>query len=1069
MTQRDRQASARNIDTPPPEARSWSGSLSTEATAAAQAPALLWERIFRAAAPDEQERLLSLARQQGVLFSYQLPPSRGAANGDQPAHAQVLSGRLDCWAPVRVQPFALHDADLDPIQREAVAKALQTPDLCLIQGLPGTGKRRVAAEIIHQAVARGERVLLLARRAGALDALLEPVAASSSVLPLRCLDREERLELLSPSIRRLTFREQLDGLQQALHLARKTAREADQRREQRQREEALWPELPDLAANLEALIPREEALRRNTLMAGKACQEASAAEAGATETGRTAFQGAFLESLRPAREALIRTEDAITECRKRIGSIQRERKDRVAVVTPLRLMADARKDGRWWSPLRWKAIFARDLEARVAELDAKEEQTRFLLAKLEEHVQELSREQERRRSALREERDRLIEIETARRSAEIETEEAAIRPVRAHLEGRWQETCAGFGAGSILPGAMTPEAVQNAHQAWQASKRTEKLRDDFAGEWADALEQSAEHLDQRLLDCVNLVAATVAGLEVDDHFGDVVRPRRTFDLLILLEAHEVTEAEFARVAGRASRSVLIGEPADLSRSENATALGTVCGKPGVHPHFLQRMWNGLHCDPRCLPYAWFRESGRLCCRLRPVAPEQRRWVECERLADFPEIELRILAQPRKPSELVEVVFPPGQSIHQAKEYIFKELEELPISTSGRGLRWDEQPDRLVLHLTDQLPSHSQSIVLEPGLRERIATPLLPEGNGEALEAGGWQTCCLEFDRSAGWDRRRAEEWVQRRLGLVDLGRTAWLQEPYRMQPDLALFLSHVLFAGQYRASNIGHRNGTPAETATPGTSLGAAVEFIPVPAEPGVASARPHRHDGPLVHHGGGRSASSTAARERRSGLELSLEVPEQRETLPEELRAVLPLSGYVNLAEAQAVAHALETLVNDTAFRAAARCSGSQGRRPTIGVVALYAAQVELIRRLIEQIPTLLAADVEILVETPEAIRDRECLITFVSFTRSHGHRAASLGDGPQRLVWALTRSTTKLVLFGDPATLKRRCQWEGPVSPLDAAASRRERDILSNLVTYLDGNGAHPRTFHLREGGWA
>jgi hypothetical protein len=129
----------------------------------------------------------------------------------------------------------------------------------------------------------------------------------------------------------------------------------------------------------------------------------------------------------------------------------------------------------------------------------------------------------------------------------------------------------------------------------------------------------------------------------------------------------------------------------------------------------------------------------------------------------------------------------------------------------------------------------------------------------------------------------------------------------------------------------------------------------------------------------------------------------------------------------------------------------------------------VELIRRLIEQIPTLLVSEAEIVVESPEAIRDRQCLITLVSLTRSHGQRAGSLGDGPHRLVWALTRSTRKLLIFGDPATLQRRCQWEGPVGTLDGAASHRERAILLNLVQYLEGTGTHPRAFHVREGSWA
>src|SRR6266851_3957954 len=219
MTQRDRQTSARNSGGPPRDGRSRNDAPGAEAPAEVKVATLLWEQVYRAAAPDERERLLSLARHQGIVFAHQLPTSKSTSPGERPVHVQVLNGRLEGWTPLRVQPIAARDADLDPIQRDAVGKALQTPDLCLIQGLPGTGKRRVAAEIIHQATTRGDRVLLLAPRTGALDALLGTVATGDTVLALRCLDRGERLDQLSPSIHRLTFGEQLDSLRQGIQLA----------------------------------------------------------------------------------------------------------------------------------------------------------------------------------------------------------------------------------------------------------------------------------------------------------------------------------------------------------------------------------------------------------------------------------------------------------------------------------------------------------------------------------------------------------------------------------------------------------------------------------------------------------------------------------------------------------------------------------------------------------------------------------------------------------------------------------------------------------------------------------
>src|SRR5262249_60787522 len=117
-----------------------------------------------------------------------LPPPPGARGLSPPPHppatrngsppstergrqwlAALLAGQIDDLEPVPTDLVEVFDSALDETQREAVARALHTPDLCLIQGLPGTGKSRVVAELVTQAAARGERILLLAPTAVAVD------------------------------------------------------------------------------------------------------------------------------------------------------------------------------------------------------------------------------------------------------------------------------------------------------------------------------------------------------------------------------------------------------------------------------------------------------------------------------------------------------------------------------------------------------------------------------------------------------------------------------------------------------------------------------------------------------------------------------------------------------------------------------------------------------------------------------------------------------------------------------------------------------------------------------------
>ncbi|TWT65117.1 AAA domain-containing protein [Allorhodopirellula solitaria] len=65
--------------------------------------------------------------------------------------------------------------ELNPPQQDAVAFALLADDVAIIHGPPGTGKTTTLAEVIAQAVDRGERVLACAASNTAVDNLLERV------------------------------------------------------------------------------------------------------------------------------------------------------------------------------------------------------------------------------------------------------------------------------------------------------------------------------------------------------------------------------------------------------------------------------------------------------------------------------------------------------------------------------------------------------------------------------------------------------------------------------------------------------------------------------------------------------------------------------------------------------------------------------------------------------------------------------------------------------------------------------------------------------------------------------
>lgn len=83
-------------------------------------------------------------------------------------------------ASLDADPITPFNDQLNASQHEAVAFALDAPDLALIHGPPGTGKTTAVVELIRQAVARGERVLACAASNVAVDHLAEKLTGTEA-------------------------------------------------------------------------------------------------------------------------------------------------------------------------------------------------------------------------------------------------------------------------------------------------------------------------------------------------------------------------------------------------------------------------------------------------------------------------------------------------------------------------------------------------------------------------------------------------------------------------------------------------------------------------------------------------------------------------------------------------------------------------------------------------------------------------------------------------------------------------------------------------------------------------
>lgn len=1019
------------------------------AETASRAPT--WDELFRALPTGRQRDLLALASRQGLLYEHQLPP----ANGTPPQHprsllTRLLAGRVEDLESTNVPPVELTDKALDATQREAVARALHTQDIFLLQGGVGTGKSRVVAEIVIQAIARGERVLLIAPCSPPLDHVLELVGANEAIYALRCLERGEAPEVLPRAVQPLTFVAQARALSEESARASQALFQAEHRRVERLRKTAsAWDCFAELARRRHELGDQREALRQRRADLPTAVEQAALALTEASPP--TAFAREVRASARVYHEAQARLDARAAELAQARAACEQARAELEQECATLQPLAEARQGGQVWHPRWWRAVYKGVTPERwqdcTARLEAAE-QTRADLDAQETALAAERAEAERTRQATQ---AQACAAECARRQAELDDQDAAWHQEDALLAAKWQALCRDLGPDTPAPAALTPAAVAEARATAERVLADALGREAFARRWADHLAQTPQDLAQRLPGLVNLVAATPAALAHDPHFGPAASAAG-FDLLIVEQADQVTEAEFLALARRAPRWVLVGAPDEPVQGKPGTMAETPGGPSSRRREsklpqaaLFHRLWQALHFDPSRLPYAWMEENGRLVCQLRPVRAEQRGLLELEHVADFPDIQLRILLESGRPT-LAEVAFPATMTIGDAKKYIYHELQELPLRVSSRSLCWVEEPHRLVLRLADDAAvADPICVTLEDGVRE-LVRPAAPNG---AVTQAPWFTCCVEFDRAAGWHRRRAEDWLARHANVRDLGRTAFLNVHYRLHPELVRFAADL---GLLALPNLPAAAPAPPLDGSP-----TRIEWVPVPTLARDRGAR-GRDRGRVVD-----TSTLLAQMKGGAGLEVFLDDPRQAERLPAEARAVLPARGLVNYPEAQAVVRTLTGLARDQALVASLAAAQAP---PAVTVLALYPAQAALLRHLIEHTPALATAPFRLQVDVPAAYQQRDGLVVLLSLTRSHTHRAVAFGDDPDALPVALTRARAKLILFGDPGTLVRRTHYEGPVDHLDAVAAARERSLIAQLLRHLQGQGSQPHLFRLREG---
>lgn len=215
----------------------------------------------------------------------------------------MLGGQVPRFGERREIRFL--DENLDGPQREAIANAMAAREVALVHGPPGTGKTRTLVEVVRQAVARGERVLVTAASNAAVDNLsAQLVQAGVAVVRIGHPAR------VSPAMEART----LDALLEAsgaFALARQWHSEAiDRKRRARMRldrGQIRHHELRDEAREANALhrdARQHLAGAQGAILAGAKVIAATATGADASLLGEMRFELVVLDEATQAPDAL---------------------------------------------------------------------------------------------------------------------------------------------------------------------------------------------------------------------------------------------------------------------------------------------------------------------------------------------------------------------------------------------------------------------------------------------------------------------------------------------------------------------------------------------------------------------------------------------------------------------------------------------------------------------------------------------------------------------------------------------------------------------------------------------
>jgi len=1007
------------------------------------------------------------------------------------------------------------DGQLTQRQKQAVANALSTPDICLIHGPPGTGKTRVICEIVQQAIARKWTTLLVAPTHVAVDNVLERVGNMDDVNAVRCVSQRKMADL-SDFIQQFTYEKRLGALaHRCMEKIDADLRGLQRRRIRIDNAVRLLQELLSLRAGLAALESRREALQRTISLLSHTVRQELAEE---------------LEKAQSIRDAASLTCAELENDIEVVRSTLQRAKNRAQRI---HLESYTQKDESRFRAAEDEVngLHGKNVSATEACRDAAKEK----IAATDNAIAQV-------RSRLAETSELLHELDAGRIPANVE---AAILQSLAPLSA--QHNRAISAASCALEEAKNRRATQ------------QRMRDDLAarlaavratldalpvvkkGSWwkkpgqlvwwesllVDHKKREQEYAAQ-LDNLQNALVACEHGVESAEWALQAAKEA---------EVHEIRTARLAEL-GRLHefyRSLCRSLPAEL------TALDQQLGNDSLEYQAAQdaaalaqsACHNALQSAREAVRRELRKEAASKLqeARSRLRAATERLGAAHQGLNAANEnaamldrrieetIEQRGSTLDQQLQRLNRVILQ-HQSTINGNEKTVQELMEYPVPSTSREVE----------DIIQQLPlakpeiDAKQSFVREwrafveregEGLGRRLASYINLIcattvgiasddyfGDGAPLEQKEFDLLILdeagkvtepEFlvaaTRAKRWillgDHKQLPPYYDRRVDQLFTEINTRLSHDQSALPSAALRESYFEHLWQQLQANEGkHAQAVDLRRETldtqrrmhPDLALFISDMFYEglynSPSDPEFVRSKSMD----IPHFNYPVTFIEVCPYGHRRGLEVNLKDSAARTRLE-----LFQTAGYANPEEADQVVRVLESLISSDAISEEQDAlDESNDRVPVIGVISFYAGQVELIRRLIMRSDLLEAkingdADGEILckgrirlmVNSVDSFQGRECPIIILSFTRSNPYKNIGFVDDPNRLNVAMSRARKKLILIGDTNTFRNRSQASNEEikdCPNDAA-NQAEQDFFMKLMTYIEGHGEFKKVFHVRE----